>query len=207
MSKSYQDLSDKHRLVLDFIKSEYLDKGYPPSVREICAYADIKSTSTAHAYLAKLEECGYIRRDPTKPRAILITDDSFINIRHEIVQVPIVGRVAAGEPILATENVEDYFPLPQDYLPNGEVFMLRVKGDSMINAGIFEKDLVLVKEQSTAVNGDIVVALIEDGSTVKTFYKEKDHIRLQPENDALSPIILSDVKILGKVVALYRNMI
>ena len=207
MSNTYQELSDKHRLVLDFIKSEYLEKGYPPSVREICAYADIKSTSTAHAYLAKLEEAGYIRRDPTKPRAILITDDSFINIRHEMLQVPIVGRVAAGEPILATENIEDYFPIPQDYVPNGNLFMLRVKGDSMINAGILPDDLVLVKEQNTAVNGDKVVALIEDGATVKTFYKEKSHIRLQPENDRLSPILLDDVTILGKVVGLYRQNI
>ena len=207
MSNTYQELSDKHRLVLDFIKSEYLEKGYPPSVREICAYADIKSTSTAHAYLAKLEDAGYIRRDPTKPRAILITDDSFINIRHEMLQVPIVGRVAAGEPILATENIEDYFPIPQDYVPNGNLFMLRVKGDSMINAGILPDDLVLVKEQNTAVNGDKVVALIEDGATVKTFYKEKSHIRLQPENDRLSPILLDDVTILGKVVGLYRQNI
>lgn len=201
------DLSAKQLEILSYMKNEVSQKGYPPSVREICMAVGLKSTSTVHGHLERLEKKGYIRRDPTKPRAIEILDPSD-NIIHkrEMVDVPIVGNVTAGVPILAVENIEDTFPLPIEYVNNDEVFMLRVKGDSMIEAGIFNKDLILVRQQSYADNGDIVVALLDDDyATVKTFYKEKDHIRLQPENAALSPIIVSDVSIVGKVIGLFRK--
>lgn len=200
------DLSDKQQMILNYLKKETIAKGYPPSVREICEAVGLKSTSTVHGHLERLEKKGLIRRDPTKPRAIEIVDDDFQLARREMVNVPILGRVAAGSPILAQENIEDYFPIPVNYAPNSDLFMLRVKGESMINAGIFDNDLVLVKQQKTARNGDIVVALLEDSATVKTFYKEADHIRLQPENDYMEPIIVSDVSILGKVVGLYRML-
>lgn len=200
------ELSDKQQVILDFLKQETIKKGYPPSVREICEAVGLKSTSTVHGHLERLEKKGLIRRDPTKPRAIEIVDDDFQLARREMVNVPILGKVAAGSPILAEENIEDYFPLPVNYAPNADAFMLRVKGDSMINVGIYENDLILVQQQKTARNGEIVVALLEDSATVKTFYKESDQIRLQPENDTMDPILVKDVSILGKVVGLYRSL-
>ncbi len=197
-------ISKKQQEILDYIKSEILAKGYPPAVREICEAVHLKSTSSVHAHLETLEKNGYIRRDPTKPRAIEIVDDTFNLTRRELVNVPVVGQVAAGEPILASQNISNYFPIPAEYMPNEQTFMLRVKGDSMINAGIYDGDLVLVEQQNTAKNGDIVVALLDDSATVKTFYKEKDRVRLQPENDALDPIYATDVSILGKVIGVFR---
>lgn len=197
-------ISKKQQEILDFIKDEILQHGYPPAVREICEAVNLKSTSSVHAHLETLEKNGYIRRDPTKPRAIEIVDDNFNLTRRELVNVPIVGRVAAGEPLLANQNIEDYFPIPVEMMPNVQTFMLRVQGESMINAGIFDGDLILVRQQSTARNGDIVVALIEDSATVKTFYKEDGHFRLQPENDFMDPIIVNDVLILGKVFGVFR---
>lgn len=198
-------IGEKQREILEYLKKEIKTKGYPPSVREICDAVNLKSTSTVHGHLNRLEKKGMIRRDPTKPRAIEILDDSFYEIRHELVDVPIVGKVTAGQPILAVENIEDYFPLPVEYVKNDTVYMLHVQGDSMIEAGIFNNDLVLVRKQSSAENGDIVVALIEDSATVKRFFREKDHIRLQPENSAMNPIIVRDVTILGKVIGLFRK--
>ena len=159
-----------------------------------------------HSHLETLEKNGYIRRDPTKPRAIEILDDNFNLTRREMVQVPMVGRVAAGEPILAQENIEEYFPIPVEFLPNNDVFMLKVRGESMINAGIMDGDYVVVEKRNTASNGEMVVAMIEDGATVITFYKEEGVIRLQPENDTMEPFILPDVEILGKVIAVFRFM-
>lgn len=201
----YGKISTKQQEILDYIKSEILHKGYPPAVREICEAVHLKSTSSVHSHLETLEKNGYIRRDPTKPRAIEIVDDSFNLSRHEIVNVPIVGTVTAGQPILAIENIEGYFPLLSDDMPRSETFMLKVKGESMINAGIYNGDLILVEKQSTAENGEIVVALIDDSATVKTFYKENNHFRLQPENDTMDPIIVDQVEILGKVRGLYRR--
>lgn len=197
-------ITEKQSQILEYIKSEILGKGYPPSVRDICQAVNLKSTSSVHSHLETLEKNGYIRRDPTKPRTIEILDDSFNLVRREMVNVPIVGTVAAGQPILATENIENYFPIPSEYMPNEETFMLKVKGESMINAGILDGDHILVKRQSTAKNGDMVVALVEDSATVKTFYKENGHIRLQPENDYMDPIILPDVEIIGKVFGVFR---
>jgi len=198
----------KQEEILKFIKRELAEKGYPPSVREICSALGIKSTSTVHANLEKLEKMGLIRRDPTKPRAIEVLDDSTTHIsKKELINVPIIGKVTAGQPILAVENVEDVFPIPVDYLPNlhnSNVFMLSVQGDSMIEAGILDGDYVIVKQQPNAENGDIVVALIEDEATVKTFYKERDHIRLQPQNSSMEPIIVREVSILGKVIGVIR---
>lgn len=201
---SYGKISAKQQEILEYIKQEILHKGYPPAVREICEAVHLKSTSSVHSHLETLEKNGYIRRDPTKPRAIEIMDDSFNLTRREMVQVPIIGRVAAGQPILAEENIEDYFPIPVEMMPNTESFMLRVKGESMINAGILDGDNVLVQQQDTARNGDMVVALIDDSATVKTFYKEDGHIRLQPENDTMDPIIVDDCAILGKVFGVFR---
>lgn len=201
-------LSAKQQEILEYIKDCILQKGYPPAVREICEAVHLKSTSSVHAHLETLEERGYIRKDPTKPRTIEILDDNFNLSRREFVNIPIVGTVTCGEPILAVEHIEGYFPVPPEYLhANGKnTFMLKVKGDSMINAGIFDGDLVMVEENNTAHNSDIVVALIEDSATVKTFYKENGHIRLQPENDTMEPIIVeSDVTILGKVIGLFRT--
>ena len=173
-------------------------------MRDICEAVHLKSTSSVHSHLETLEKNGYIRRDPTKPRAIEILDDTFNLTRREVTNVPLIGHVAAGEPILAQENIENYFPIPVEMLPNNNTFMLTVKGESMINAGILDGDYVLVEEQHTAHNGDMVVALIEDGATVKTFYKEEGVIRLQPENDFMDPIIVRDVQILGKVIGVFR---
>lgn len=197
-------ITEKQSQILEYIKSEILSKGYPPSVRDICQAVNLKSTSSVHSHLETLEKNGYIRRDPTKPRTIEILDDSFNLVRREMVNVPIIGTVAAGQPILATENIESYFPIPSEFMPNEETFMLKVKGESMINAGIFDGDNILVKRQSYAKNGDMVVALVDDSATVKTFYKEDGHIRLQPENDYMDPIILPDVEILGKVFGVFR---
>ena len=179
-------------------------KGYPPAVREICQAVNLKSTSSVHSHLETLEKNGYIRRDPTKPRAIEIMDDTFNLNRREMVNVPILGNVAAGEPLFAEENIEDYFPIPAEMVPNSEVFMLHVRGESMINVGILDGDNVLVQQQSTAKDGEMVVALVEDSATVKTFYKEDGYIRLQPENDTMEPIIVPDCQILGKVFGIFR---
>lgn len=201
---SYGKISNKQREILEYIKQEILNKGYPPAVREICEAVDLKSTSSVHSHLETLEKNGYIRRDPTKPRAIEIIDDNFNLTRREVVNVPILGNVAAGQPLLAVENIESYFPIPAEFMPNAETFMLNVKGESMINAGIYDGDQILVEKQSTARNGDIVVALVDDSATVKTFYKENGHIRLQPENDTMDPIIVEDCAILGKVFGVFR---
>nr|WP_300865610.1 transcriptional repressor LexA [uncultured Acetatifactor sp.] len=197
-------ISAKQQEILDYIKDEILKKGYPPTVREICETVSLKSTSSVHSHLETLEKNGYIRRDPTKPRAIEICDDSFQMIRTEMVNLPIIGNVAAGQPILAEENIEDYFPVPANLVPSGESFVLNIRGDSMVNAGIFNGDRVFVNACSTASNGEIVVALIDDSATVKTFYKEDGHIRLQPENDSMAPIIVDDCQILGKVFGIFR---
>lgn len=199
-------ITAKQQEILQYIKDTILGKGYPPTVREICEAVHLKSTSSVHSHLETLERNGYIRRDPTKPRAMEILDDTFGLTRRETVQVPMIGTVAAGQPILAEENIEDYFPVPASMLPNAQVFMLRIKGDSMINAGILEGDQVIVEQTPDAHNGDIVVALIDDSATVKRFYKEDGHYRLQPENDAMEPIIVSEMNILGKVIGLLRLM-
>lgn len=202
---SYGKISKKQSEILEYIKSEILNRGFPPAVREICEAVNLKSTSSVHSHLETLEKNGYIRRDPTKPRAIEIIDDNFNLVRREVVNVPIVGTVAAGEPILAVENVDNYFPIPSEYMPNADTFMLVVKGDSMINAGIFDGDHVLVEKTNTAKNGDKVVALIEDSATVKTYYKEDGYYRLQPENDFMDPIIVDgELNILGKVIGVLR---
>ena len=200
----YGKITKKQQEILDYIKEEILKKGYPPAVREICEAVQLKSTSSVHSHLETLEKNGYIRRDPTKPRAIEICDDNFQMVRTEMVSLPVVGHVAAGTPILAEENIESYFPVPADMVPNGESFVLKVKGDSMINAGIYSGDQIFVQSCNTAHNGDTVVALIDDSATVKTFYKENGHIRLQPENDYMEPIIVDDCQILGKVFGVFR---
>lgn len=201
---AYGKISAKQQEILEYIKDEILHKGYPPAVREICQAVNLKSTSSVHSHLETLEKNGYIRRDPTKPRAIEIMDDTFNLNRREMVNVPILGNVAAGEPLFAEENIEDYFPIPAEMVPNSEVFMLHVRGESMINVGILDGDNVLVQQQSTAKDGEMVVALLEDSATVKTFYKEDGYIRLQPENDTMEPIIVPDCQILGKVFGIFR---
>ena len=199
-------ITAKQQEILEYIKETILKKGYPPAVREICEAVKLKSTSSVHSHLETLEKNGYIRRDPTKPRTIEIIDECFNLTRREVVNVPLAGTVAAGQPILAEENIENYFPIPVEMLPNAQTFMLRVKGESMINVGIYDGDQIIVEEQDTARNGEIVVALVEDSATVKRFFKENGHYRLQPENDALEPIIVDDVQIVGKVVGLIRMM-
>lgn len=201
---AYGKISAKQQEILEYIKDEILHKGYPPAVREICQAVNLKSTSSVHSHLETLEKNGYIRRDPTKPRAIEIMDDTFNLNRREMVNVPILGNVAAGEPLFAEENIEDYFPIPAEMVPNSEVFMLHVRGESMINVGILDGDNVLVQQQSTVKDGEMVVALVEDSATVKTFYKEDGYIRLQPENDTMEPIIVPDCQILGKVFGIFR---
>ncbi len=201
-------LTAKQTEILEFIKNNILDKGFPPSVREICDAVHLKSTSSVHSQLETLEKKGYIRRDPTKPRTIEILDDSFNPVIREMTNIPVVGQIAAGAPLLAEQNIESYFPIPVDMLPKGmgskDAFVLRVRGESMINAGIMDGDLIFVKVVNTARNGDTVVALIDDSATVKTFYKEKGYIRLQPENDNMEPIIVKDCKILGTVFGVFR---
>lgn len=199
-------ITDKQREILEYIKEMILKNGYPPAVREICEAVHLKSTSSVHSHLESLEKNGYIRRDPTKPRTIEILDDDFALTRRELVNVPVIGTVAAGVPILAEQNIEDYLPIPAEILPNKEVFMLKVKGNSMIEAGIYNGDKVIVAKQPNAENGDKVVVLVDDSATVKTFYKENGHFRLQPENSSMDPIILDQVEILGKVIGLFRMM-
>jgi len=203
---AYGKISAKQQEILEYIKETILKKGYPPAVREICEAVNLKSTSSVHSHLETLEENGYIRRDPTKPRAIEILDDHFNLTRREVANIPLIGSVAAGQPILAQENIENYFPVPVDLIPNQETFILKVKGESMINAGILDGDHIIVAQQETADNGDIVVALLDDSATVKRFYRENSQIRLQPENDTMEPIYATDVQILGKVVGLLRFM-
>ena len=197
-------ISKKQQEILEYIKDQILQRGFPPAVREICEAVNLKSTSSVHSHLETLEKNGFIRRDPTKPRAIEILDDTFNLTRREMVNVPIIGQVAAGQPILAEENIEDYFPFPVERMPNKQTFLLKVKGESMINAGILDGDYVLVEQDATASNGDMVVALVEDSATVKTFYKEEGVFRLQPENDFMDPIIVKEVSILGKVIGVMR---
>jgi len=203
----YEDLTNVQTAILDFIKYELSTKGYPPSVREICSQVGLASTSSVHHQLNNLEKKGYIRRDPLKPRALeVINHNPFSNSVNEVVNVPIVGNVTAGAPILAVENVEDTFPLPLYFTDNSECFILSVSGSSMINAGILDGDYVIVKKQNTAANGTIIVALIEDEATVKTFYKEDEQVRLQPENPMLAPMYFKHVDILGKVIGVIRKM-
>lgn len=196
-----EEIKDKQLEIYEYLKSYTENKGYPPAVREICEAVGLRSTSTVHGHLKRLEKKGFIKRDPTKPRALEIIDSH----KKELLNIPLVGRVTAGEPILATENIEDIFPIPIDYIKhNEELFMLKVSGDSMIKAGINDGDFAIIEKVQTANNGDIVVALIENDATIKTFYKEKDYIRLQPENDTLDPIIVNDCTILGRLVGIFR---
>lgn len=200
----YGKITPKQQEILDYIKQEILKKGYPPTVREICETVHLKSTSSVHSHLETLEKNGYIRRDPTKPRAIEICDDTFQCVRTEMVSIPVVGNVAAGQPILAEQNIDEYFPVPAEVVPQGESFILNVRGESMINAGIFDGDRIFVSCCNTARNGQMVVALIDDSATVKTYYKENGHVRLQPENDTMDPIIVDDCQILGTVFGVLR---
>jgi repressor LexA len=201
---SYGKISAKQKEILEFIKNEIINRGYPPSVREICKAVNLRSTSSVFSHLNTLEKNGYIRRDPTKPRAIEILDDNFNLTRREMTNIPVIGTVAAGQPLLAVSNIDAYFPIPSEYVPNKESFMLRVKGNSMVNVGILNGDTIMVERCNTAENGDMVVALVDDSATVKTFYKEDGHIRLQPENDTMDPIIVPDCQILGKVFGVLR---
>ena len=200
----YGKISAKQQEILNYIKDEVLKKGYPPTVREICETVHLKSTSSVHSHLETLEKNGYIRRDPTKPRAIEICDDSFQMVRTEMVSIPVIGNVAAGQPIFADENIQEYYPVPAEAVPAGKSFILNVRGESMINAGIFDGDKIFVNFTNEAHNGDIIVALIDDSATVKTFYKENGHIRLQPENDTMLPIIVDNCHIIGKVYGVMR---
>lgn len=200
------NISQKQQDILDYIKDEILKRGYPPAVREICEAVSLKSTSSVHAHLETLEKYGYIRRDSSKQRAIEICDDSFQMIRREMTNIPVVGQVAAGQPILAQENIDSYFPLPMEYVPNAEVFVLKVKGDSMINVGIFDGDQIFVEKTPVVRNGEIAVCMIDDSATVKTFYKEANHIRLMPENDSMEPIIVDNCEVVGRVFGVLRLM-
>ncbi len=197
-----ETLTPRQRQVLQFIREEILSQGYPPSVRDICRGLGLRSSSTVHAHLSQLEAKGFIRRDPSKPRAIEV----LVDRREGVVPVPIIGRVTAGEPILAVENLEGTLPLPESFTGTGDTFLLRIRGDSMVGAGILDGDYVLVNQQDTADNGDIVVALLGEEATVKKFYREKDNIRLQPENEGLEPIITRDLRVLGKVIAVLRQL-
>lgn len=199
-------ISTKQSEILEYIKAQILEKGYPPAVREICSAVNLKSTSSVHSHLETLEKNGYIRRDPTKPRAIEIIDDEFNLSRREVRNIPLIGQVAAGQPLFAEQNIESYFPMLSDYLPSGNLFMLNVCGESMINVGIYDGDKIIVQQTSTAKDGEIVVALVEDSATVKTFYKEEGRYRLQPENDTMDPIYVDQVEILGRVIGLLRMM-
>ena len=208
-AKQMDDLTVRQSEILEYIKTEVEKKGYPPSVREIGEAVGLSSSSSVHAQLEKLEQMGYLRRDPTKPRAIevLLDSSSPLSIfKQDMINVPIVGAVTAGEPIFAQQNIQEYFPLPKDFTRTEEVFMLRVKGDSMMNAGIFDGDMVIVDKNPSANNGDIVVALLEEEATVKRFFKETNQVRLQPENDRYEPIFSADVQILGKVIGLLRRL-
>ena len=198
--RDFNKLTSKQEQILEYLKETILAKGYPPTVREIGEKVSLKSTSSVFSHLEALERKGYIKRDPS----IEICDDSFQMVRTEMTSIPVYGNVAAGQPLLADDNIIEYFPLPASELSKGQSFMLNVKGDSMINAGIFSGDRIIVRQQSTAENGEMVVALIDDSATVKTYYKEKDHIRLQPENDTMDPIIVDSCTILGKVYGVIR---
>ncbi|MDF2879031.1 MAG: SOS-response transcriptional repressor, LexA [Clostridia bacterium] len=198
-------LTNKQEQILDYIKQVLREKSYPPSVREICAAVALSSTSTVHSHLNTLEKKGYIRRDPTKPRTIEVLDAEHDWLMEHVSAVPVIGKVTAGEPILAIENIEEYFPLPNHMARNEEIYMLKVAGVSMINAGILDGDQIIVRKQTSAQNGDIVVALLGDEVTVKRFFKDKDMIRLQPENDTMAPIYSKEVTILGKVIGLFRE--
>ncbi len=201
-----EKLTKRQQIIFDFIKQEIKTKGIPPSIREIGDVAGLSSTSSVHLNLKNLEKKGYISRSKAKTRHIEVLESNFYTPEKEIAQVPIIGEVTAGEPILAESHIEGHFPIPVEYLKNNETYMLKIKGDSMIGAGIFDKDLVIVNKQSFATNGDIVIALVEgDTATCKRFFIEDDHVRLQPENDAFEPIILNDVTILGKVIGLFRT--
>lgn len=199
-----ESLSSKQREVYEFLKKYSQEKGYPPAVREICEAVGLSSTSTVHGHLKRLEKKGLIKRDATKPRALEIVE--FVNRKKEMIDIPIVGKVTAGEPILAVENIEDTFTIPLNYIKNrNDLFILKVKGESMIDAGILDGDLAIIEKTESVLNGDIVVALIDNSATIKRFFKEKDHIRLQPENKTMSPIIVKDCRILGKLVGIYRT--
>ncbi|MGP1588893.1 MAG: transcriptional repressor LexA [Oribacterium sp.] len=199
------NMTPKQEAVFEYIKSCVLERNYPPSVRDICKAVELKSTSSVFGYINDLEKMGLIRKDPAHPRALQIMTKEFqAQMEQEVAQIPVIGTVAAGLPLFAEENVSDYFPLPAYMLPNKKVFMLNVKGDSMINCGILNGDRVIVEQQETCENGEIVVALVEDSATVKRFYKEVDHIRLQPENDSMDPILVPDCRVLGKVIGLIR---
>ena len=198
------DVKDKQSEIYEFLKTYTENKGYPPSVREICEAVSLRSTSTVHGHLKRLEKKGMIKRDPSKPRALEIAELSLP--KKEMINIPIVGKITAGLPILATENIEDTFPIPLEYIKHDkELFMLRVSGQSMVNVGIRDNDLAIIESAQNAVNGDIVVALIDDSATIKRFFKEKDHIRLQPENDTMDPILVDDCNILGKLVGIFRS--
>jgi len=206
-----EELTERQQAILSFIKKEIQDKGYPPSVREIGEAVGLKSPASVHSHLKSLEKLNFIRRDPSKPRAIEVLYDSsdITSLEKEMIQIPVVGKITAGQPIFADENIEDYFPVPVDYLSSSakDLFILEVKGESMIEAGVFDGDYVIAQKQNYANNNDIVIALTEDGATVKRFFKEKDHICLQPENTSMKPIIINDVYILGKVIGLYRKLV
>ena len=216
MPRKKPELNKREKSILKFIEKQIMTQGYPPSVREICKAVGLSSTATVHGYLAKLEDKGYIKKQDKKGRTLRLlkggsgevkkTSSKDYYTQKELVEVPIIGRITAGEPILAVENVTDTFPIPIDFVGNSESFMLTVRGESMIEAGILDGDYILVKKQDTAMNGEIVVALIEDEATVKTFYKEKDHIRLQPENDTMAPLIFNNITILGIAIGLYRKI-
>lgn len=204
----YSDLTNKQKLILEYIKEQQSEKGYPPSVREMCNYVGLKSTSTVHSHLKTLEELGYIRRDPTKPRAIEVLD-SINEINQEIISIPVIGQITAGEPILAQQNIEEYIPLPASLVKGNDNFILKVKGESMINAGILNKDYVIVDRTNYADNGQIVVALINcEHATVKRFFKEGNMVRLQPENEFMDPLILNEksVEIIGIVKGVFRTL-
>ena len=205
-------LNNNEQRILDFIKEQIKENGYPPSVREICAAVGLKSTSSVHSYLNKLAEKGCITKTGLKTRALRVVEEKNPDIPSNdsnVLSIPLVGNVAAGAPILAEQNIEEYFSIPSSFLSKSAIssntYMLKVKGESMINVGIYNGDYIIISKQNTATNGEIVVALIDNEATVKTFYKEKDYIRLQPENDTMEPIIVKDVKILGKVVGLFRK--
>ena len=218
MGRRPSEINKREKAILKFIEKEVMINGYPPSVREIGKAVGLKSTATVHGYIAKLEEKGYIKKEQQKGRTLKLLKGGAVNKNQEVIEektaysgkelvdVPVIGKITAGEPILAFENVTDTFPIPVDFVGNSESFMLVVRGESMIEAGILSGDLILVRKQNNAENGQIVVALIEDEATVKTFYKEKDHIRLQPENSSMDPIIVPTCEILGKVIGVFRKM-
>ena len=216
MPRKKEELNKREKTILKFIEKQIMTDGYPPSVREICQAVGLSSTATVHGYLERLEKKGYIKKKDKKGRTLRLlkgstgetkkTSSKDFYTQKELVEVPVVGKITAGMPILAVENVTDTFPIPIDFVGNSECFMLTVRGESMIEAGILDGDYILVKKQNNANNGEIVVALIEDEATVKTFYKEKDHIRLQPENSTMNPIIVPTCEILGKVAGVFRKM-